>query len=97
MNGMVWDYFFMVKNMLGSSMNQTDDVVEERDEMESEVFDERFNGKIEEVELKTPEKVVAGPRVGYRGESGGPRVGYRGGGDAGGEGQTVDAFEHSPA
>ncbi|GFZ08435.1 DNA ligase [Actinidia rufa] len=57
LKGMAWDYFFMVENMPGSSINQNDDVVEERDE--SEVFDERFSEKIEEVEPKTPEKVVA--------------------------------------
>ncbi|PSS01181.1 Myosin-11 like [Actinidia chinensis var. chinensis] len=57
LKGMAWDYFFMVENMPGSSINQDDDVVEERDE--SEVFDERFSEKIEEVEPKTPEKVVA--------------------------------------
>ncbi|XP_057467278.1 protein ALTERED PHOSPHATE STARVATION RESPONSE 1 [Actinidia eriantha] len=56
LKGMAWDYFFMVENMPGSSINQNDDVVEERDE--SEVFDERFSEKIEEVEPKTPEKVV---------------------------------------
>ncbi|XP_058201848.1 protein ALTERED PHOSPHATE STARVATION RESPONSE 1-like isoform X2 [Rhododendron vialii] len=50
MKGMSWDFFYMVENMPGPSLSESEDVInEQKDES-----DDRFH----EVEMKTPEKVA---------------------------------------
>ncbi|KAL6985390.1 hypothetical protein U1Q18_018765 [Sarracenia purpurea var. burkii] len=69
LKGMAWDYFFMVENMPGSSLNQHDDIEEQKDENDEEGFDEKLSGMnnvgetIGEVEPKTPEKPMAPERL----------------------------------
>uniref|UniRef100_A0A5B7BX37 DUF632 domain-containing protein n=1 Tax=Davidia involucrata TaxID=16924 RepID=A0A5B7BX37_DAVIN len=67
-----WDYFFMVENMPGPSLSEPDDGMDQqKDENEGDGFDESYTGidnvggvvgelggKINEVEPRTPEKVV---------------------------------------